>query len=296
MLMGKNGLFTSSIALIKSRKEVVFAITWTTSFATIIAGKGFPLITKSFLSIMALMMMSLSVYIYNDLVDREMDAYSNQEKKKRRPIANGKVSQNIASKFIIVTGLLGLGLCYMINTTVFVIGATYSIIMYLYSYPLIRFKTVYILKNVVTSIVLPMAFLIGGAAIQNTVSTTMLFLFLTFYVFMFSILPAGADCLDLVEDKAFNVKTIGGTLSWRQNVYLFNFGILIIIAGAAISYIFFNMSYYTPILMTAFGLPVMKYTLGLAKENGETAAYKLRPVGYGFLMLTPLIITLGAVF
>ena len=296
MLMEKNGLFTSSIALIKSRKEVVFGVTWTTALATIIAGKGFPPITKSFLSIMALMMMSLSVYIYNDLVDREMDAYSNQEKKKRRPIANGKVSQNIASKFIIVTGLLGLGLCYMINTTVFVIGATYSIIMYLYSYPLIRFKTVYILKNVVTSIVLPMAFLIGGAAIQNTVSTTMLFLFLTFYVFMFSILPAGADCLDLVEDKAFNVKTIGGTLSWRQNVYLFNFGILIIIAGAAISYIFFNMSYYTPILMTAFGLPVMKYTLGLVKENGETAAYKLRPVGYGFLMLTPLIITLGAVF
>ena len=296
MLMEKNGLFTSSIALIKSRKEVVFGVTWTTALATIIAGKGFPLITKSFLSIMALMMMSLSVYIYNDLVDREMDAYSDQEKKKGRPIANGKVSKNIASKFIIVTGLLGLGLCYMINTTVFVIGATYSIIMYLYSYPLIRFKTVYILKNVVTSIVLPMAFLIGGAAIQNTVSTTMLFLFLTFYVFMFSILPAGADCLDLVEDKAFNVKTIGGTLSWRQNVYLFNFGILIIIAGAAISYIFFNMSYYTPILMTAFGLPVMKYTLGLVKENGETAAYKLRPVGYGFLMLTPLIITLGAVF
>ena len=225
-----------------------------------------------------------------------MDGYSDQEKKKGRPIANGKVSTNIAMKFIIATGLLGLGLCYMINTTVFIIGGLYSIILYLYSYPLIRFKTVYILKNVVTSLVLPIAFLIGGAAIQNTISTTMLFLFLTFYVFMFSILPAGADCLDLAEDKAFNVKTIGGTLSWRQNVYLFNFGILVIIAGAVLSYSFFNLSYYTPILMTVFGLPVMKYTLGLVKENGETAAYKLRPVGYGFLMLTPLIITLGAVF
>ena len=294
--MEKNGLFASSIALIKSRKEVVFGVTWTTALATIIAGKGIPPMTKSFLSIMALMMMSLSVYVYNDLVDREMDAYSDQEKKKGRPIANGKVSTNIAMKFIIATGLLGLGLCYMINTTVFVIGVLYSIILYLYSYPLIRFKTVYILKNVVTSLVLPIAFLIGGAAIQNTISTTMLFLFLTFYVFMFSILPAGADCLDLAEDKAFNVKTIGGTLSWRQNVYLFNFGILIIIAGAVLSYTFFNLSYYTPILMTVFGLPVMKYTLGLVKENGETAAYKLRPVGYGFLMLTPLIMTLGAVF
>jgi len=294
--MEKNGLFASSIALIKSRKEVVFGVTWTTALATIIAGKGIPPMTKSFLSIMALMMISLSVYVYNDLVDREMDSYSDQEKKKARPIANGKVSTNIAMKFIIATGLLGLGLCYMINTTVFIIGALYSIILYLYSYPLIRFKTVYILKNVVTSLVLPIAFLIGGAAIQSTISTTMLFLFLTFYVFMFAILPAGADCLDLVEDKAFNVKTIGGTLSWRQNVYLFNFGILVIIAGAVLSYSFFNLSYYTPILMTVFGLPVMKYTLGLAKENGETAAYKLRPVGYGFLMLTPLIITLGAVF
>ena len=294
--MEKNGLFASSIALIKSRKEVVFGVTWTTALATIIAGKGIPPMTKSFLSIMALMMLSLSVYVYNDLVDREMDAYSDQEKKKGRPIANGKVSKNIAMKFIIATGLLGLGVCYMINTTVFIIGVLYSIILYLYSYPLIRFKTVYILKNAVTSLVLPIAFLIGGAAIQNTISTTMLFLFLTFYMFMFAILPAGADCLDLAEDKAFNVKTIGGTLSWRQNVYLFNFGILVIITGAVLSYSFFNLSYYTPILMTVFGLPVMKYTLGLIKENGETAAYKLRPVGYGFLMLTPLIITLGAVF
>jgi hypothetical protein len=266
--MEKKGFFESSLDLIKSRKEVIFGVTWTTTLATIISGKGIPPITKSFLSIIAVMMLNLSVYVYNDIIDRGIDACSDKEKKKVRPIANGTVSVNNAMNFVKVTGLLGLTICYLINITVFNIGIIYSSILYLYSYPIVRFKTVYILKNIVTSIVLPVGILMGGLAVENTVS----------------------------EDKAFTVKTIRGTLSWRQNVYLFNLGVLIIIICASISNYLFNMSYLTPVLMTIFGLPVMIYTFGLAKENGITASYKLKPVSYAFLLITSLIITLGAIF
>jgi len=292
--MEKTSFFKSSLALIKSRKEVVFGVTWPTALATIIAGKGFPPLTTSFLSIMAIAFISLSVYIYNDMIDREMDGFSDKEKKKGRPIAHGSVSLNTAKKFILVTEIIGLGLCYLINTTALGLGVFYSIVLYLYSYPLVRFKTIYIMKNAVTSLVLPIGLLIGGIAIEGTISTTMLFLFLTFYAFMFAILPAGADCLDLEEDRAFNVKTIGGTLSWKQNIILFDIGILIIIAGSILSYTLFNMSYISPILMTITGIPVMIFTLRLVNESAVTASYKLRPVGYGYLMLTPLILTIGA--
>ncbi len=294
--MEKNGFVASSIALFKSRKEVVLGVTWSTTLATIIAGRGFPPITKSFLSIIVMMMLSLSVYIYNDVIDREMDGYSNMEKKKGRPIAHGVVSVSNAMRFVLVTAIMGFGIAFILGRVVFTISVVYYTLFYLYSYPSVRFKTVYIIKNVITSMVLPAGLLIGGAAIENTISTTMLFLSSLYFAFMFLILPAGADCLDLEEDKAFNVKTIGGTLSWRQNIYLFNVGVVVIIAGATISYTLFNMSYITPILMTVLGLPVMMYSMSLAKEDGITAAYKLRPVGYAFLLLTPLIITLGAVF
>jgi 4-hydroxybenzoate polyprenyltransferase len=196
--------------------------------------------------------------------------------------------------FVKVTGLLGLAICTLISITVLNIGIIYSSILYLYSYPIVRFKTVYILKNLVTSIVLPVGILMGGLAVENTVSTTTLFLFFAYFAFMFFIQPAGVGYM--AEDKAFTVKTIRGTLSWRQNVYLFNLGVLIIIICASISNYLFNMSYLTPVLMTIFGLPVMIYTFGLAKENGITASYKLKPVSYAFLLITSLIITLGAIF
>jgi 4-hydroxybenzoate polyprenyltransferase len=292
--MEKKGFFESSLDLIKSRKEVIFGVTWTTTLATIISGKGIPPITKSFLSIIAVMMLNLSVYVYNDIIDRGIDACSDKEKKKVRPIANGTVSVNNAMNFVKVTGLLGLTICYLISITVFNIGIIYSSILYLYSYPIVRFKTVYILKNLVTSIVLPVGILMGGLAVENTVSTTTLFLFFAYFAFMFFIQPAGVGYM--AEDKAFTVKTIRGTLSWRQNVYLFNLGVLIIIICASISNYLFNMSYLTPVLMTIFGLPVMIYTFGLAKENGITASYKLKPVSYAFLLITSLIITLGAIF
>lgn len=292
--MEKKGFFESSLALIKSRQEVILGVTWTTTLATIIAGKGVPPITKSFLTIIAVIMLNLSAYVYNDIIDRLIDASSDKVKKKTRPIANGQVSVNNAMKFVKITGLIGLALCYMTSITIFNIGIIYSSILYLYSYPIVRFKTVYLLKNIITSIILPVGFLIGGVAIENTVSTPMLFLFIAYFAFMFFILPAGSDYLAL-EDKAFDVKTIGGTLSWRQNVYLFNIGVILIIASATASYYLFDMSYVSPILMTIFGLPVMVYTLSLTKENGITASYKLRPVGYGFLMISPLIITIGAI-
>lgn len=294
--MEKISFFESSLALIKSRKEVILRVMWITTLATIISGKGIPPLTKSLLSILAVMMINLSVYIYNDIIDRKIDAYSYKEEKKGRPIANEKVSVESAMIFVKITGLMGLAMCYMINITVFNIGIIYSAILYLYSYPIVRFKTIYILKNVITSIVLPVGFLIGGVAIENTISTNLLFLFFTYYALMFFVIPAGADCLDLEEDKTFDVKTIGGTLSWRQNVYLFNIGVIIIIASAALSHYLFGMSFISPILMSVFGIPVMFYTLSLSNENGITASYKLGPVGYAFLLLTPLIITLGAIF
>ena len=294
--MEKNGFLESSIALFKSRKDIIFAVTWAATLTTIIAGKGVPPLTPSFLSIIAVMMITLSVYIYNDTVDQETDSYSGQEKKKGRPVANGTVSEANAMRFVYVTGILGLGLCYMLSRVVFIIGFTYFTLFFLYSYPSVRFKEIYVVKNLITSFLMPAAFLIGGAAVEHRISPSIAFLAFTYYALTVLVIPAIADMLDYEEDKTFNVRTIGNTLSWKQNLILYNIGILVLIAGSVVSYLLFDFSYFVPMLTSVIGISLMAYSYNLRNESGLTASYKLRPVTYVLVLLNPLLLALGAVF
>jgi len=294
--MEKKGFLESSIALFKSRKDIVFAVTWAAALTTLIAGKGTPPLTESFLSIIAVMTITLSVYIYNDTVDQEMDSYSEQEKKKSRPVANGLVSETNAMRFVYLTGLMGLGLCLMISRLVFSIGFVYYSLFFLYSYPGVRFKEIYVVKNLVTSFLMPASFLISGAAVEHRLSLSISFLAFTYYALTVLVIPAIADMLDYEEDKAFNVRTIGNTISWKQNLILYNIGILVLIVGSAVSYLLFDFSYFVPILTSAIGITLMGYSYRLRNESGLTASYKLRPVTYVLVLLNPLILALGAVF
>jgi 4-hydroxybenzoate polyprenyltransferase len=296
MNMEKNGFFRSSILLLKSRKEVIFGISWCATFATIVAGKGIPPLTTSFLSIIGFLMLSLSVYIYNDITDREMDAFSKEEKKKGRPIAHGIVSVKNAKQFVLITGLLGLGIFFIMSRIGFTIGFIYYVLLILYSYPAVHFKRMYIIKNIVTAFSMPTAFLISGATIENTISMTTFFVAFAYYCFNFLVIPALADSLDVEEDLAFNVKTIGNTLSWRQNVILYNLGMLFILSSTLVTYFFFNFHYVAPIMMTGFCILAIVHSLRLINEDISSAAIKLRPFGYSVVILSPIIFALGAAF
>ena len=278
-----------------SRKEIVFGLTWTSALATVIAGRGLPPLRQSLLAIIAVMMLNLSVYIYNDAIDRDMDAHSEQDKKKGRPIAHGIVSVTNAKRFIYLTGILGLVSCYLLNVYALIIGATYFVILFLYSYPRVRFKEMYIVKNLITSLVMPATLFISGVAIEHTITLSTTFLAVSYFLLTFAVLPAIADMLDYEEDLAFNVKTLGNTLSWKWNLILFNLGIIVIIATGVVFYMVFNMSYLVPIILSILGIPVMLYSYKLRNESGLTASYKLRPVGYVLVMFTPLVLSIGAI-
>lgn len=294
--MKNKSFIASSFDLIKSRKEMVFVVTYSATLGTVIAGKGFPPITKSILVISSLLMLNLSVYIYNDIIDRDMDSYSNQDKKKGRPIAHGVVSEKNAIKFVYITGLLGLALSFLINISVFIFELIYYIILLLYSYPDVRFKNMYIVKNLVTSLVLPTPYLISGVAIENRVSLSTSLIAISYFILTFAMLPAAADMLDYEEDLAFKVKTLGNTLSWKQNILLFNFGIIVIIASGIIAYRLLNTSYVVPVILTIIGIPSMIYSYKIRNESGISASYKLRPFGYILSMSTPLIMAISTYF
>jgi 4-hydroxybenzoate polyprenyltransferase len=294
--MENNGFLKSIGLLFRSRKEIVFASTWTAALASIIAGGGFPPISLSIFSIMAVMLINLSVYIYNDIIDRKMDAYSKQDKKKSRPIANGQVSLTNAKRFVYITGILGLGICLLVNIVAFGVGLVYFFILILYSYPGVRFKTRFIIKTLITSLVPAATLIITGLVVENRISNNISFLALAYFILSFTAQPVIADMLDFEEDLAFNVKTLGNTLTWRQNLLIFNFGLIFTIITGLVYYKIFGLSYFIPITLSVLCIPGILYSYKLRNESGLTASHKLRPIGFALILSTPLIIALGIVF
>lgn len=294
--MENKGFIESSRILINSRKDILFAVTWTAALSSIISGKGVPPVSESLMSIVAVLMIVLSVYIYNDIVDREMDAYSEQDKKKGRPLAHGLVSINNAMKLVYLSGIIGLGLCFLLGRIVFIIGFTYYSLVFLYSYPKVRFKTKYIIKNLVTSLLMPTAFLISGASVEQRVSQSIFLLASTYYLMTVLLIPSIADMLDYDEDIAFNVKTLGNSLNWTQNLILYNFGIMVLIVGNLMLYYWYGTNVYSTLITCVIGFGLMGYSYKLRNEQGQEASYKLRPVSYGVILLHPLILAIGAIF
>lgn len=291
--MEKEGVLNSILLLFNSRKDIIIGVTWTSVLASILAGNGFPPLYETFLSTFATMFIISSVYFYNDIVDRDMDAHSTQEKKKGRPIAHGRVSISFSQSFVMVTGVLGLLFGWMVNNYVFAIGLTYFVVVLLYSYPKTRFKEVFIVKNLVTSLLFPTAFLIGASGVHNTIKPSILLTASTYYVLTVLVLPAIADMLDYREDLDFNVKTIGNTLSWGQNLMLFNCGVVLLLIGNILASYWYSVSPYVPLVTSFFVVYLMALSYSLRDENGETAAYKLRPISFAVLLLNPLILALS---
>jgi 4-hydroxybenzoate polyprenyltransferase len=197
-------------------------------------------------------------------------------------------------KFVYLTGALGIVICLMLNLTVFIIGATYYVLVFLYSYPGVRFKNRFILKNLVTSLLTPTAYLISGVAIENEISRTMAFVAFTYFSLTVLIQPAIADMLDYKEDKAFNVKTIGNVLSWKQNLILFNSGLVMLMASSILSFTVFGFNYIVPTITPILCTYLIIYSYKIRNENGESASYKLRPITYTILCLSPLLMAIGA--
>ena len=85
------GVLASTRKLMRSSANILFAFTASTALGTLIAGKGFPSITPTILAIVSTFFITLSVYVYNDLIDLDMDKESKSIFKEARPLVTGEV-------------------------------------------------------------------------------------------------------------------------------------------------------------------------------------------------------------
>ncbi|WP_129599266.1 decaprenyl-phosphate phosphoribosyltransferase [Anaerophilus nitritogenes] len=132
-----------------------------------------------------------SVYIVNDLVDREKDKI--HPKKCMRPIASGKVSTKEAIAFLIVTLLGAFYIAYKINFVFFIIGLFYFSWVTFYSFVL---KHIVILDVMSISLGFVLRALAGVVLIDVRISPWLLLC--TFLLSLFLALHKRKSEMDLI--------------------------------------------------------------------------------------------------
>lgn len=286
--------FMNSVKLLfLSRKSMAFIFSWTAAIGTIIAGRGLPPMVPTLLAIGASMCIALSVYLYNDVVDREMDAASTNKEKQERPVASGVVPVSHAMNFIYILVVTGLTLSYLVSMTTFIIGLTFLVLLTLYSYPAVRFKRLFIVKTLITSTGPSWATLLGGNAASGTLPESLVYAAVIQAALMFFVLPGLADSFDIEEDRAFGIKTLAMALNWTQKVHMMVVSVFLVATASIIGYRLIGFNLVLPVAVILFSVIMLREIVGLYKGYDEAMARRTRKFAYAYFMFLPVFIAIG---
>jgi 4-hydroxybenzoate polyprenyltransferase len=279
----------------KSRVEMIFIFTWNAAVGSLIASRGFPSIRPTLLGMISALFITIAVYIYNDIIDRDMDAESSYiRKKEERVIAHGIVPVNHAYFFVIITSIIGLATAWITNIMTFKIALIYWFFLMLYSFPLIRFKTMYIMKTISTAFGGPFfPLILGGSAIDNAVSPLVLFAALVSGTYAFLVIPVVADYADMEEDRKHGIKTIPMVYSWSQIVKMLLAGPSLILVSGIIAYLAFGINILATAIIVVSSLLLLNKARRLPDEYDEDAVRSVRKSIYAFFMLFDFLIFIG---
>ena len=95
--------------------ENFFSWTWATLIGCLIAGRGFPSLFPTILSVFVVLAITSCVYIYNDIQDQEMDKLN--PKKSKRPLPSGDSNKEDAMRLVYLTGIIGVLLSVFLDIT-----------------------------------------------------------------------------------------------------------------------------------------------------------------------------------
>jgi len=243
--------------LLWARREALFMLAWCTTIAVLVTGRGFPNPSLSVLVVLSTFFVGASVYVYNDVVDVEMDRVS--EYHKYRPIASGRVTKAYAWPTIIASGVTGLLISLAINPQTFLVTSAWLILFTIYTHPSIRLKKRFIVKEMVVSSAWPFCSLIGSLAVTGGISIQAIFSGLLFGIFIFLVQPALVDTLDIYQDSLFGIRSLGRILSWRRKVQMFVLGVLVLMTVTPLTYARMGFNVILPISVVAFSLVLLRW-------------------------------------
>ena len=264
------------IVLFKSRTEPIFLWSWCTALTCMIVGIGFPPVRQTVLAIFSSSLIGASVYIYNDFIDREMDGLN--PLKQGKPMVSGKVSLSGAKVFIIITGIIGLLLAYIINLYTFIAALSFFTVFFIYSFPLIRLKKIFIIKELVIASGFIFSSLIGSFALIKGIHIASLFFGTVSGLFVLLCTPALNDAFDTEEDKIYNVKSLASVLNWTSRIFLMIIGVLFLIIMSYVGFTFFDFGLLLPVSVIFSSLLVIRRLPGIYSGFEVDSVLKVRRI------------------
>ena len=181
-----------------------------------------------------LVLVSGSVYIINDLMDRDQDrAHPN---KRHRPIASGILSATVAKLASAILAVVSLGLAYSLNFELFLLLVLYLLIQLVYSF---RLKRIALLDVLIVAAGFVIRVMVGGVVIDVEVSPW-LYAF-TGLLAMFLVVGKRRQELVMLGDQAENTR-----LTFRQyNLPLLDDMLRIVTTSTLITYILYTIEVET---------------------------------------------------
>jgi len=261
----------------REHKENLFSWSWATLIGSLIAGRGFPSFIPTITALFSVIAITSCVYLYNDVIDVEMDKIN--PKKRNRPLPSGEISKETAMQIVYISGLLGIILSMFLNQISFVFCLLYLFLFFIYSYPLIRLKKRFVIKELTVAFGYILTTLIGGTAISGSFQSTFIFAGVLYFFFSFFGMPLFHDISDVKEDQIYGVKTMSLILSWRRKVAMIVFFLLVIIAVLFL----FCVSFLIPLV--ALLCRLFERVLVFSYSNNCRFLYALKHQPYFFRLI-----------
>ena len=181
-----------------------------------------------------LVLVSGSVYIVNDLMDREQDRA--HPRKRHRPIASGMLSVTVAKLAAAILAAVSLGLAYRLDFELFLLLALYLLTQLVYS---LRLKHIALLDVLIVAAGFVIRVMVGGVVIDVEVSPW-LYAF-TGLLALFLVVGKRRQELVLLGDQAANTRQ-----TFRQyNLPLLDDMLRIVTTSTLITYILYTIEVET---------------------------------------------------
>lgn len=267
----------------QAHKENFFSWGWATLIACFIAGRGFPAPLPTILSLAAVMAITSSVYIYNDVTDAKADKLNS--KKCERPLPSGLIPREDAMRLVYLTGALGVILSLFLNRVSFVLCMVYFFIFTIYSHPSVHLKKRFIVKELTVASGYILTSLIAGFAVAGMFQPAVLYAGVFYFFFSFMGMPAFHDITDVKEDEIYGIRTMAVIFSWRRKVQMLMVFILAVMTLTPLTYVEFGFNVALPIVVVAMGLVVLRYLFPLSNAFERTLFIKTRRISYVYYIL-----------
>lgn len=188
--------------LIESRCSRASVYTWATFISVLLSTNGLPNFMIILAASVSTFFMSLAVYIFNDIVDFEVDKINAPQ----RPLVSQPLKKNNVLILFLLLNIVGMTLGYWLGFNAFLITIGELLLGVTYSVKPFNFKDRFLFKTLIIGGGGILASLFGGVA-TNNVNGAVIYAASLFIIFLFVTSPIN-DLADYVGDKAQKRKTI----------------------------------------------------------------------------------------